>query len=114
MKLILSFFLLVSSACFSYSEDVFPNLRAAWGKHDEAQSIAAIDILTVLIDDEHLSLVDKVHYIYARSMINLEIDKIEEYIKDIKILKNLSILEADCDKEIKIYYNHILLCPIPL
>lgn len=107
MKKILSFFLLMSTFCFSMSPIVETNLAFAHDKEKINHWQESLDLMTYLIEDTEISYIDRVHYLWHRHWIYMIKHEVELYLLDIQFLKNICDVYPECKDELIEHYGNV-------
>ena len=105
MKKMLAAFVLMSSFCFSMTWEIEKNIKRASKLCFYAGPQKAIEFLTFLIDRDVTQDLDRVHYLYHRSLMNRCIGDDASYIADKERLEQLIESDESYAKEFFAYYD---------
>ncbi len=107
MKKILPIFILMSSFCFSISQQAIANLMICTEAEKNNHWRSSIDFLTYLMNNEEILDVDKVHYLVELSKIYIQFQDETMYNETIVKLNKLCNNSLECMHELRTFYEYL-------
>lgn len=97
--------LLTSSLCFGHTAGMFQELKFVQWLYDIGLPERCIQHLTLIINDPRTDPADKGHYLVRRSNFNLLYERIDMYLEDIRLLRELCDEHPEILTELGAHYD---------
>lgn len=102
---LLIIFLFLSATINAMSEEVEINLKCIYNLFDQNEWDLAIEELTSLIEDENVTNIDRVHYLWRRAHVFGMFHDYNNYTNDINLIRKIIKNDDKCKEEVFKYYE---------